>query len=124
MCLQIWGHSSLSIKVFLDQNYIRWGDSFIKIIDHALKKSKFVIAILSENSIDKRWPLKEIHVTLARQIAGDDIKLLPIVVGNEQKTIKQISLISDILYKKWDNNAKEIADEIHALLKNEILKKI
>lgn len=114
---------SLSIKVFLDQNYIRWGDSFIKIIDHALKKSKFVIAILSENSIDKRWPLKEIHVTLARQIAGDDIKLLPIVVGNEQKTIKQISLISDILYKKWDNNAKEIADEIHALLKNEILKK-
>ena len=41
----------LNISTFIDHVEINWGDSLIQKINSALVKSKYVIAILSANSV-------------------------------------------------------------------------
>ncbi|OHE01755.1 MAG: hypothetical protein A2W82_10550 [Sulfurimonas sp. RIFCSPLOWO2_12_36_12] len=107
--------TELGINAFLDEEYIEWGDSLTAKINHALGRSKYVIAILSNSSINKEWPLKEINSTLAREISGDK-KLLSILVGDEQEIFKVLPLLADKLYKPWNNNAKTLAIEIKTML--------
>ncbi|MBV5278123.1 MAG: TIR domain-containing protein [Campylobacteraceae bacterium] len=105
----------LGIKSFLDEKYIEWGDSLTEKINHALGQSRYVIAILSDNSIEKKWPKKEINSTLSREISGDKV-LLPILAGDERKIFKVFPLLHDKLYKLWNNDAKFMANEIKNLL--------
>lgn len=103
------------VKAFLDEQYIQWGDSLTEKINHALGQSKYVIAILSDSSVGKSWPLKEINSTLAREIGGEKV-LLPIVVKETSDIFKKLPLLADKLYKPWDNNAEELAKEIEKML--------
>lgn len=107
----------IGVKAFLDEKYITWGDSLTEKINHALGQSRYVIAILSNSSIDKDWPLKEINATLAREISGDKV-LLPIIVGDDDVSIfDKLPLLQDKLYKTWNSNAEQLANEIQKLLK-------
>ena len=77
----------LDVHAFVDTKYIRWG--FInRKINGALAKSKYVVAVLSSNSVEKEWPLKELHSVLAREIAEGDKKLLPLVKEGDEELIK------------------------------------
>jgi RNA-directed DNA polymerase len=104
-----------SVNAFLDEKYLEWGDSLTEKINLALGRSKYVIAVLSENSINKAWPLKEINSTLAREITGEK-KLLTIVKGEHEKIFRELPLLEDKLYKSWNNNSDEIAKEIKQML--------
>lgn len=72
--------NALGVSAFLDVKYIKWGDSLTEKINHALGRSKFVLAVLSHDSVDKTWPSKEINAALARELAGKQ-KILPLIVG-------------------------------------------
>ncbi|MDV0597381.1 MULTISPECIES: reverse transcriptase domain-containing protein [unclassified Enterobacter] len=61
---------SKGINAFIDSEYIEWGDSLIGKINNALAKSKFVIAILTKNSVIKHWPATELKSVLAREGAN------------------------------------------------------
>ena len=100
---------STGIKAFLDEKYIKWGDSITEKINHALGKSKFVLAILSRNSVNKVWPAKEINAALARELKGKQ-KILPLVVDDVD--LSPLSLLEDKKYLKWEDNADEIAKHI------------
>ena len=104
------------IKSFLDEKYITWGDSLTEKINYALGKSKYVIAVLTENSIAKSWPLKEINSTLAREISSGKV-LLPIIYGSEEIIFKELPLLKDKLYKIWKDNPEELAKIIGEMLK-------
>ncbi len=106
---------SLGISVFLDEEEISWGDSLTEILNHALGKSKLFLAILSVNSIDKKWPRKEINVALAQKIDGKQ-KFLPLVVGSP--SLENLGLVSDILHINWDNNPEYIAEKLKEILGN------
>lgn len=106
------------IKTFLDCFAIGWGDSLVGKINTALQKSKFVISIISEASIDKSWPMKEIHTVLSMEIRNTKTKLLPLIVGNERTIIEKLPLIADKRYISFKNNVDEIVDEMDKLLKN------
>ena len=84
----------------------------------ALSISKFVIVILSTNSVDKAWPKKELNAALAREIDGY-VKVLPLVVGSEGDTnviFEKLPLLEDKLYKKWTGTPDNLVAEIKKLL--------
>ena len=104
---------SRGIVAFLDEEEIQWGDSLTEVLNHALGKSKFFLAILSEHSIGKKWPRREINTALARQIEGNQ-KFLPLLVG--EPNMESLGLTSDLLYISWDGNPEDVAVSIQSLL--------
>lgn len=104
---------SRGIVAFLDEEEIQWGDSLTEVLNHALGKSKFFLAILSEHSIGKKWPRREINTALARQIEGNQ-KFLPLLVG--EPNMESHGLTSDLLYISWDGNPENVAVNIQSLL--------
>lgn len=103
----------LGVSAFLDEVNMEWGDSLTEKINHALGQSKFVLAVLSESSVGKKWPEKEINAALARELAGKQ-KILPLIVGKPD--LSTLSLLEDKLYLNWGGNAEEIATKIHKML--------
>lgn len=94
---------------FLDEKYISWGDSLTEKINHALGQSKYVVAILSETSINKAWPAKEINAALAREINGEQ-KVLPLIVGNPD--LSSLPLLQDKFHLRWNDSADDIAEKL------------
>ena len=115
-------HESLTkrnINAFMDCFEISWGDSLVAKINTALQKSKYVVAIVSENSVNKSWPMKELNAVLSSEIGDEQTKLLPLMVGDGEALIKKIPLLADKLFVVFDDNIEEIVDKIESLLKEE-----
>lgn len=114
-------HSALKnigLKSFIDIVEIKWGGSLTKIINKALSTSKYFLAIISSDSINKNWPDKELNAALAREIEGKQ-KILPLFVGTPSEIDKlknHYPLIADKLYKVWKGNPEELANEIKMIL--------
>lgn len=107
----------LGLTVFLDQEDIKWGESLVDVINKALYKSKYVIAIITDKSIEKSWPQKEINAVLNQEIKAGTNKLLPLISGNEEELLTANFLMSDKLFKTWKNNPEELATEVGRLIK-------
>ncbi|QQE11523.1 TIR domain-containing protein [Planctomycetota bacterium] len=116
--------TKIGLNVFIDEKYIKIGDSFIEKINHALGQSKHIIAILSSHSVEKSWPKHELQAVLARHIASDgNGKIIPIMAGNKyeiQTILDKWPLLSDKRYHKWEGDpdaaAQEIADSIGTVI--------
>ncbi|HFQ8928735.1 TPA: TIR domain-containing anti-phage reverse transcriptase [Citrobacter freundii] len=108
------------IPTFIDHVEIAWGDSLIDKINNALAKAKYVVAILSENSVEKKWPKKELNSVLAREISNGKVKLLTLVKKEDEEAIAdKIPLTHDKRYMVYDDNADFIADEVRKMLDNQ-----
>lgn len=101
------------INSFLDEVNMEWGDSLTEKINHALGQSKFVLAVLSKDSVGKKWPMKELNSALARELAEKQ-KILPLIVGSPD--LAPLSLLEDKIYLEWDDNAEKIAEKLKAQL--------
>ena len=109
------------VHAFIDEKYIKWGDSITEIINKAISRARLFAVVLSVNSVDKAWPNKELNSALAREISGKRTKVLPIVVGTESEVGKireKLSLLEDKSYRRWKNDAKDMAIEIKDILRN------
>lgn len=106
-----------NIPTFIDHVEIAWGDSLIDKINNALAKAKYVVAILSENSVEKKWPKQELNSVLSREISSGKVKLLTLVKKEDESAIaNKIPLIHDKRYMVYDDNADSIADEVRKML--------
>lgn len=108
----------LKVKAFYDAVEIKWGDSLTEKINKALGEADIFVAIISKSSKDKSWPQKEVNAAIARRIIGKQT-FLPIFVGDNDEIDelqKHYSLIGDLLYKKWEDNPDELANEIQTIL--------
>ena len=104
---------ALGISVLYDAEDIKWGDSVVEKINAGLGEAKIIVPIISETFLQKKWPTKELNVALSRFMKEKN-KILPIVHGVAD--IDSYPLLSDLHYKKWNNNAEELA----ALLKDRL----
>lgn len=106
-----------NISAFIDHVEIKWGDSLIEKINSALVKSKYVIAILSADSVNKEWPQRELRAVLASEISDGDVKLLTLVKKDDEEIVKTaLPLLRDKLYMVYNENPGIIAEKIRALL--------
>ena len=83
-----------SINVWIDDWELQVGDSIIQKISEGIRKSSFLIIVLSKYSIKSNWVLRELNSTLMRQLTKDDIKILPILLEIELDEVPP--LMSDI----------------------------
>ena len=69
--------SKLDIKVWYDQERIKWGDSLREKIDEGLSISKFGIVVISRSYISKYWPKTELDGLFQLETINGK-KILPI----------------------------------------------
>ena len=65
----------LGLRVWIDENELRVGDSLRESIDRGLARSRFGVVILSRAFFAKKWPQWELNGLLARETSGDKVVL-------------------------------------------------
>ncbi|MCX6734312.1 MAG: TIR domain-containing protein [Candidatus Peregrinibacteria bacterium] len=101
-------------------NLLRSGDSFISEVFENIKKSKTVIVLLSNNSLNSEFVKKEIECALGYQIERGSPLIIPLKIDDLLDKQKIFSSIKSIHYEKYDKNQPEkslmiLADRIHIL---------
>ena len=99
------------LNAFIDKEYMKWGDSLTAKINNALGKSKYFLAIMSEHSVGKPWPEKELNSAISLEIAGEQ-KVLPLIVGDHKVILKKFPLLHDKFHVAWNNNPEEIVAKL------------
>jgi hypothetical protein len=105
---------SNNISCWYDKNDIGWGDSIVGKINDGLESSKYVVFIISQTFLDKKWTTIELNTTLNMQISSGEKKVLPILVDNVQ-SYQLPPLLRDKKYIEW-NHQQEIVDELKKIL--------
>lgn len=98
-----------SISYWYDEAEIKWGDSILEKVNSGLGKSKYIIIILSDNFISKKWPQKELNAALNMEASSGVIKVLPVIVGTKDNIFQKFPLLHDKSFISWNNNPSEIA---------------
>ncbi|WP_392564400.1 reverse transcriptase domain-containing protein [Orbus wheelerorum] len=106
-----------NINIFVDSEQIKWGDSLVEKINEALKKSRYVLAILTANSIEKTWPLKELNSVLSNELATKTTKLLTLVKeGDENLVENKLPLLTDKLFLTYKGDPEEVVIQLQKRL--------
>lgn len=111
-----------NITYWVDEAEINWGESITKKINEGLQLSRYVIVIVSESFILKKWTNKELEAAFSAETTEGTIKVLPIIVGgkNVEKKFKYTyPLMQDKLFVRWEEGPEKIATKIKSILKND-----
>jgi TIR domain len=107
------------ITYWIDKNEINWGSNIVEKITNGLRKSKYVLAVISQNYLIKPWAKAELDTVTNVELQEDRDILLPLLVGSESEVIEitaNIPIHSRKRYLTWDNNPKNIVDELKIIL--------
>ncbi len=97
------------IKAFLDEEHIAWGKSFTEKINTALGAARTVLAVVTQNSVTKEWPLAEINSALAFEVSGEK-SVVVLLVGKPD--LSRLPLIKTKKYLVWNGDADHVAREL------------
>ncbi len=106
---------SNKISYWFDEAEIKWGDSLTGKVNEGLRISRYVIVVLSPNSISKPWPEKEFNAALNMEISSGEVKVLPLLVGSEEEKkeiLEKYPLINDKKYLSWGSSINNIISEL------------
>jgi hypothetical protein len=95
-------------QVWLDVWNINLGDSIVERIDEGLEGATYVVVCYSSSGITSPWMSREWMSTLARQLSGHGVKILPVLLtGGGPPAIladlKYADLVSD-----WSQGISEL----------------
>jgi RNA-directed DNA polymerase len=101
----------LGLKVFLDEAHIGWGQSFTQKINTALGSARTVLAIVSNASVVKEWPVIEVNTALSLEVGGHK-KVVPLLVGKPD--LSRLPLIGGKDSMTWSGDAMAVARRLKA----------
>lgn len=105
------------LKVWYDQDIMKWGDSLMESINLGLKESLFGIVIFSKTFFKKTWAITELKslVNLAN-ISGEKT-ILPLLheISHNELTIKY-PILADIFARSTKDDLEKLATEIKNLV--------
>jgi hypothetical protein len=93
---------------WLDEFEIHVGDSIVQKITDGTKRTGALVLFLSKASVASAWVQREWSSTLARQLSGQGIKLLPALI--EECEIP--SILSDIKFADFRSSYNDGLDEL------------
>lgn len=67
-------------RVWVDEAEMRAGESLVYKIQQAIKQTQYLGVILSPDSVESEWVKKEVEIALNDEIAGERVKVIPILV--------------------------------------------
>ncbi len=106
--------ASYGVKAFLDEEHIGWGQNFATKINTALGASRTVLAVVSNASVTKEWPLLEINTALALEVSGAK-RVLPLIVGRPD--LARLPLIRSKKWLVWDGDPAKVAAALKELVR-------
>jgi hypothetical protein len=68
------------IKVWLDEDFVRVGDSLPDTLAEAIDGSDFVGVILSRKSVESSWVKKELSLSIAKEVEEDKAVVFPLLL--------------------------------------------
>ena len=105
------------LNAWLDKAEINWGDSLVEKINDGLSNSRYLIVVLSEHFLAKRWPQKELTSVLNIEASTGEVKVLPLIVGEANDIISRLPLLNDKNYLQWTGDPEAVADALQARLR-------
>ncbi len=63
------------ISVWLDEAEIKWGDSITQKVNDGLRRSRFVIVVLSPSFLKKNWPQRELNSVLNIEASTGEVRV-------------------------------------------------
>lgn len=112
-------YSNQKLRVFYDDWDIIPGENVVLKIEYAMKKSRFVGVVLSENSINAEWPNMEWTMAVYNDPSGRRGFVIPIWLGKCE--IPPSLMIRNVLFCRNEIEYKKSYKKLIALLKNEKL---
>jgi RNA-directed DNA polymerase len=103
--------AKLGLKAFLDEAHIGWGQSFTQKINTALGSARTVLAIVSNTSVAKEWPIVEVNTALSLEVSGQK-KVVPLIVGKPD--LSKLPLIKGKDAMTWNGDAGAVAKRLQA----------
>ena len=82
------------LRVWMAEDEIRPGDSIAKKIEEGLQKSGYLVALLSEASLESRWAQEEFKMALFREKKGKWPRVIPVLL----ESVETPPYIRDKLY--------------------------
>jgi len=70
------------VSIWLDDAELNIGESLIDRIATAIESVDFVAAVISSNSIHSNWVQKELSLALTREIKGQNVIVLPLLIDD------------------------------------------
>lgn len=112
------------VRVFFDEDSIKWGDSLVEKINFGLTKSVFFMPLLTATFSKKGWTNKELNSAIQSNISRK-ARILPIK-DHDFDLEAPYPLLTDTLYKEWPQDDSEIdgfltgiCDDVVKLLESE-----
>ena len=104
------------VKVWLDRQQLRIGDSIRASIDEGLARSRFGVVVISEAFLAKRWPALELNALMA--LEEDDQKIiLPVWHRVTRSQVAEYSpMLSDRLAADTQRGVAYVASEIENMV--------
>jgi len=103
---------SFGLRVWLDENELKLGDSLRKTIDHALSKSKYGIGILSKAFLDRDWPQREVNAFASLETPEGKV-ILPVWHEIDQGNISKYSpMLADKLAVRTSDGLTKVAFQV------------
>lgn len=95
-------------SVWLDEWEINVGDSIVQQINSGLQGATYLILCYSESGVDSPWMSREWMSSLARQLDGYGIKILPVRLSGGQPP----AILADVKYadlvKDWNTGLQAL----------------
>ena len=111
------------ITYWYDEAEIQWGDSITEKVNEGLHLSRFVLVVLSEAFISKRWPQRELNSVLNIEASTGQVVVLPLLVGTQEQcqTIKDTyPILNDKAFVNWEVGVPAILTALRSRLSKEL----
>jgi TIR domain. len=99
--------------VWIDVWNIHLGDSVIQKINEGLQSATYVVVCYSAYGIESPWMSREWMATLARQLEGHHVRILPVFLSGGDIP----AILSDIRYADLTKNWQKGLDELLGVLR-------
>jgi hypothetical protein len=93
---------SHGVKAWLDEAEIRPGDSLIAKIEEGIEEMDYLGVVLSPNSVESEWVLREVRMALTQEIGGKTVKVIPLLIAD----CKLPGFLLDKLYLDFRDQAE------------------
>jgi TIR domain len=106
-----------AVSCWIDEAEIEIGDSIIDAVNTGLRLSHFVLVIITEESLSRRWPQRELNAALYKEMISGRTVVLPVLAISPARWIEEYPLLADKLFLKWSEGLESLAEAIAQLFK-------
>jgi hypothetical protein len=99
----------VGFEVFLDKYEILIGENLVSRISSAISEAGYVIALISESSVNSSWCKTELNQAISWSITNQKVKVLPIRIG---EVTMPNSLVGEAYYEYGNNSANDFHNKI------------